>query len=78
MNKPFRTERVFHDSRGWYVTMRPTDARFVRDLPVPGRQQIDDHGLVVGPFAERNALDLWFANFVGRYGMTRPQDLRAA
>lgn len=78
MNKPFRSERVFHDSRGWYITMRPSDARIIRELPVPGRQQIDEHGLVVGPFVERNAVDTWFVNYVGRYGSTRMQDLRAA
>lgn len=78
MTKPFRSERVFHDNRGWYITMRPSDARIVRDLPVPGRHHVDDHGLVVGPFGERDALETWFVNYVGRYGSTRMQDLRAA
>lgn len=78
MTKSFRSERVFHDSRGWYVTMRPSDARFVRDLPVPGRQFVKDHGVVVGPFVERSELDTWFVNYVGRFGATRMQDLRAA
>ncbi|NCF09066.1 MAG: hypothetical protein GWP66_00125 [Gammaproteobacteria bacterium] len=78
MTKSFRSERVFHDSRGWFVAMRPSDARIVRDLPVPGRHLVRDHGIVVGPFVERSDLDTWFVNYVGRYGVTRMQDLRAA
>ena len=74
MNKSFRSERLFHDSRGWHVSMRPSDARTLRNLPVPGRHHVDDHGLVVGPFQERGELEKWFANFIGRYGATRPQD----
>jgi hypothetical protein len=60
MTKSFRSERVFHDSRGWFVAMRPSDARIVRDLPVPGRHLVRDHGIVVGPFVERSDLDTWF------------------
>ena len=78
MTKNFRSERVFHDSRGWFISMRPSDARFVRELPVPGRHHVRDHGIVVGPFVERSDLDRWFVNYVGRYGATRMQDLRAA
>jgi len=77
MNHPFRSNRIFHDSHGWYVSMRPSDAEAVRKLPVPGKHHVDDHGLVVGPFQNRLALETWFANFVGRHGATRSQDRMA-
>ena len=75
MNKLFRSERLFHDSHGWYLSMRPSDASIVRNLPVPGGHHVDDHGLIVGPFQKRGELEKWFVNFVGRFGATRPQDL---
>ncbi len=78
MTRPFRSERVFHDTRGWYIALRPCDAGILRDLPVPGRHRGDDLDLVVGPFRTRDDLDAWFASYVDRFGISRSEAQRAA
>ncbi|MDX1593981.1 MAG: hypothetical protein R3298_07015 [Gammaproteobacteria bacterium] len=79
MKTPFRSERIFHDSRGWFLTLRPDDAPYVAALPAPGQRRIDGHGVVVGPFIERDALDSWLGQFLDRYGRDRSREaLRSA
>jgi hypothetical protein len=73
MKAPFRSKRTFHDSRGWFVNLRPEDAGTVADTVVPGQRLIDQVGLVVGPFPQRDALDDWLGAYLARHGSDRPE-----
>ena len=74
MSTPFRTERMFHDTHGWYASLRPDDAAFVRQMYVPGRRLVDNVGLVVGPFPRRDRLEAWLEKFIDLHGTSRIAD----
>jgi hypothetical protein len=71
MNAPFRSQRTFHDSRGWFVNLRPEDAGTVADTVVPGQRLIDQVGLVVGPFIQRDDLQTWLDGYLARHASDR-------
>ena len=79
MPSPFRTERLFSDTRGWYAVLRPEDQELLARLAVPGRQRVDGVGLVVGPFSAPQARNHWLAAFLARHGHKRhaPEALAA-